>query len=142
MVRVIDVTGTRVDVEAFVAAEPGVVWDLLADITRVSDWSPECVYTAWLDEVRQAREGARFAGRNRARNGFEWSVTRCELDPLTGGGTRVRESFVHGPGASGLRWMAEQDPERAGVIIADRQRWLRDNIARTLAGMKAVAEAG
>jgi hypothetical protein len=51
MVHVIDVTGIRVDVEILVSADPQIVWDLLADITRVPEWSPECVHTAWLDEI-------------------------------------------------------------------------------------------
>ena len=171
MVRVIDVTGIRVDVEILVLADPAVVWDLLADITRVPEWSPECVHTAWLDENPGIRAGTRFTGRNRARNGFEWTVTcmvaeaarprafawvvladpqqpgvassywRCDLEPVPPDGTQVRESFIHGPGGSGLRWMVEQDPDRADHLIEDRRRRLRENILRTLTGMKAVAEA-
>ena len=166
MVRVIDVTGIQVNVEMLVSADPETVWDLLADITRVPGWSPECVHTAWLDEIPGVRAGARFAGRNRARNGFEWAVTcvvteagrprtfawtvladpedpavvssfwRCELEPVPPGGTRVRESFTHGPGGSGLRWMVEQDPDRAEQLIEDRRRRLRENILRTLTRMK------
>jgi hypothetical protein len=63
-----------------------------------------------------------------------------DLEPVPGG-TRIRESFTHGPGGSGLRWMITQDPDRAGEIIAGRRRQLRDNIRQTLAGMKAAAEA-
>ena len=171
MVHVIDVTGIRVEVEILVSADPGIVWDLLADITRVPGWSPECVHTAWLDKAPDLRAGARFTGRNRARNGFEWAVTCvvteaqrprtfawtvladpqepgivssywvCELQPVPPHGTRVRESFTHGPGGSGLRWMAEQNPDRADYLIEDRRRRLEENILQTLARMKAVAEA-
>jgi uncharacterized protein YndB with AHSA1/START domain len=171
MVHVIDVTGIRVDVEILVSADPQIVWDLLADITRVPEWSPECVHTAWLDEIPDVVGAARFTGRNRAHNGFEWAVTcvvteaerprtfawtvladpqepgvgssywRCELQPVPGDGTQVRESFTHGPGGSGLRWMVEQEPDRAAHLIEDRRRRLRENILQTLTGMKAVAEA-
>jgi len=168
MVWVIDVTGTRVDVETTVLAPPEVVWDLLADVTRVPKWSPECVHTAWLGQIPdRPRAGDRFTGRNRARNGFEWTVTcevteagrpgvlawvvlagpdavssfwRCDLEPVPGG-TQVHESFRHGPGGSGLRAMVEQHPERAAYLVEDRCRRLRENIAKTLAGMKAAAEA-
>lgn len=166
---VIEVTGARVDVEATVLASPGVVWDLLADISRVPEWSPECVHTAWLGPVPGVpRAGARFTGRNRAPNGFEWTVTcevteaerpsalawvvlagpdvvssfwRCDLAPVPGG-TQVHESFRHGPGGSGLRMMVEQHPERGAYLVEDRCRRLRENITETLAGMKTVAEAG
>jgi uncharacterized protein YndB with AHSA1/START domain len=164
----IDVTGIRVEVEILVSADPGTVWDLLADITRVPEWSPECVHTAWLDEAPAVRAGTRFTARNRARNGFEWSVTcvvteaqrprtfawtvlaepgrassywRCELRPAAPHDTRVRESFTHGPGGSGLRWMVEQNPDRAESIVENRRRLLRENILQGLTGMKAVAEA-
>jgi hypothetical protein len=53
----------------------------------------------------------------------------------------VRESFTHGPGGSCLRWMVAQEPDRAAHLIDDRRRRLRENILRTLTGMKAVAEA-
>jgi uncharacterized protein YndB with AHSA1/START domain len=70
-----DVTGLRIDADMTVAAAPGVVWDLLADITNTGRWSPECIRTAWLDDRRQARPGARFSGLNRVPGGFEWTVT-------------------------------------------------------------------
>jgi hypothetical protein len=70
------------------------------------------------------------------------SYWRCELLPVPPDATQVRESFTHGPGGSGLRWMVEQDPDRADHLIEDRGRRLRENILRTLTGMKAVAETG
>jgi hypothetical protein len=41
-----DVTGMRIDAEIVVAAPPGVVWDLLANITNTGNWSPECIRAA------------------------------------------------------------------------------------------------
>jgi uncharacterized protein YndB with AHSA1/START domain len=70
-----DVTGMRVDAEVAVAAPPEVVWKLLADITNMGIWSPECIHTAWLDGHHEAVPGARFSGRNRVADGFEWTVT-------------------------------------------------------------------
>jgi 3-deoxy-D-arabino-heptulosonate 7-phosphate (DAHP) synthase class II len=35
-----------------VSAQPDVVWDLLAEITNVGKWSPECVHTAEIIESR------------------------------------------------------------------------------------------
>jgi uncharacterized protein YndB with AHSA1/START domain len=74
-VRQVDVTGMRVDAEIVVAAAPEVVWDLLADITNVGIWSPECIRTAWLDDRPGVRPGARFSGRNRLPDGRGWTVT-------------------------------------------------------------------
>ncbi len=70
----IDVTGMQVNVQITVAADAGIVWDLLAEITNVGKWSPECVHAAWLNQA-DARPGVRFSGRNRVPDGFEWTVT-------------------------------------------------------------------
>jgi uncharacterized protein YndB with AHSA1/START domain len=170
---VLDVTGTCVDVEMTILAAPEIVWDLISDITRVPEWSPECVHTAWLGRVTGAPSaGACFTARNRARDGSEWTVTcqvteaerprafawvvrygpdldgpdgvssfwRCDVEPVSRGGTRIHESFRHGPGGSRLRTIAEQRPDSASGILERRRRQLRENITATLAAMKAVAE--
>ena len=45
-----EVTGLTAAAEQVVAARPELVWDLVADITRVGGWSPECIRAAWLAE--------------------------------------------------------------------------------------------
>ena len=37
-----EVTGLTAAAEEVVAARPELVWDLVADVTRVGGWSPEC----------------------------------------------------------------------------------------------------
>ena len=165
-----EVTGLTVAAEEVVAAPPELVWDLVADVTRVGSWSPECIGAAWLGEPGQPRPGARFKGRNRFPNGFEYEVTcvvteadrprtfawavlddtgdparpsslwRYEIGPLPGGGSRVRQRFTHGPGFSFLRAIAENAPALAADFIAARRVGLRANMTATLRAMKAVAE--
>ena len=47
------------------------VWDVVRDVTRVGEWSHECVGAEWLGGVESAVPGARFRGRNRA-GLFRW----------------------------------------------------------------------
>ena len=131
-----EVTGQTAAAEAVVAARPELVWDLVADVTRVGEWSPECIRSAWLGEPGRPPPGARFTGHNRLPSGFEYEVTcvvteadrprtfawvvlddsgdparpssswRYQIDPLPGGGSRVRQRFTHGPGTSFLRAVA------------------------------------
>lgn len=69
------VTGARVDVERAVGLPAARIWDLITDVSRIGEWSPECVYGAWLtDERTPPQVGARFEGRNRFRSGFTSSV--------------------------------------------------------------------
>jgi hypothetical protein len=101
-----------------VAAAPHAVWDVVADLTRVGEWSHECVGAEWLDGASVAVPGARFRGRNRS-GLFRWGriceIVTAEPGELTwrtvptvlypdstewtirlepaGGGTRIEQSF-------------------------------------------------
>ena len=112
----IDVTGLRVDVEIMVSASAAVVWDLLADITNVGQWSPECLHTAWLadqelDAEENIRPGVRFSGRNRSLDGFEWGVT-CEITEAD----RPRT----------FAWIVLDDSGEAQAVARPSSRWRYD----------------
>jgi len=47
-------------------AAPEVVWQLVADITRMGEWSPECWKAEWEDGTTGPAVGALFRGYNRA----------------------------------------------------------------------------
>ncbi|MFQ5554053.1 MAG: SRPBCC family protein [Acidimicrobiia bacterium] len=60
------------EVEVLINAEPNAVYDLISDVTRTGEWSPECHRCKWLDGADGAALGARFRGWNRS--GFvRWS---------------------------------------------------------------------
>ena len=64
-------------VEVTVDAAVDDVWALVRDVTRVGEWSHECVGAAWVDGATEAVPGARFRGRNRA-GIFRWGRV-CEV---------------------------------------------------------------
>jgi hypothetical protein len=166
-----ELTGLTATAEEEIAARPELVWDLVADVTRVGEWSPECIRAAWLGEPGRPQPGAWFTGRNRLPNGFEYEVTcvvteadrprafawvvlddsadparpssswRYRIDPLPGGGSRVRQRFTHGPGDSFLREIAASAPNGAAEFIVARQDGLRANMRATLRAMKMAAES-
>jgi uncharacterized protein YndB with AHSA1/START domain len=165
-----EVTGLTATAEEVVSAPPELVWDLAADITRVGEWSPECIRADWLGQPGRPRLGARFTGHNRLDIGLEYDVNcmvteadrprafawvvlddsedparpsslwRYRIDPLPGGGSRIRQRFTHGPGFSFLREAAAEAPHHAVAIIAARLDWLQSNMRATLRAMKAAAE--
>jgi hypothetical protein len=63
--------------EVVVAVAPEAVWDVVIDITRVGEWSHECLECAFLDGATRAEPGARFRGRNR-QGIFRWGRV-CEV---------------------------------------------------------------
>lgn len=48
------------------------VWRVVVDVTRVGEWSGECVASGWVDGVAEAAPGARFQGGNR-RGRMRWT---------------------------------------------------------------------
>jgi uncharacterized protein YndB with AHSA1/START domain len=150
-------TATRGEAGVTIAASPDDVYDLITDITRIGERSPECYRAEWLDGATRAEVGARFRGHNRI-GPIRWAttciVTKADrgreftftvVNPrdreetmwryaLTAdeGGTTVTESyeFLWCP------WLA-----RVAEIPFPRDKQLRRGIKQTLAALKAAAEA-
>lgn len=50
---------------ALVEAPPETVWALVADVTRMGEWSPETVRCTWVDGATGPELGAAFKGDNK-----------------------------------------------------------------------------
>jgi uncharacterized protein YndB with AHSA1/START domain len=78
------VSGASVEVTVEALGPPQQVWELITDVTRIGEWSPECVKGWWVGaEHRTPEVGAHFEGHNRYPGGFE-ATARCvvtEVDP-------------------------------------------------------------
>jgi uncharacterized protein YndB with AHSA1/START domain len=101
-------------VEVTTAAVPEAVWAVLADVTRVSEWSHECRSVRWLDGS-QPGPGARFRGRNKSgRMGWSRSCTVVSWEPSrelayrTSGGAAFADS---------TEWHFTLTPADGGTII-------------------------
>ena len=69
---------TRGQVTIHINAPPGAIYGLVADVTRIGEFSPECRRAEWLNGARHASPGARFRGRNAANKLSRWSRV-CEV---------------------------------------------------------------
>ncbi|HEX3515409.1 MAG TPA: SRPBCC family protein [Trebonia sp.] len=118
------VTGLTATAEEVVAAPPDVVWDLVADVTRIGRWSPECVGAAWLTEPGGPRPGARFTGHNRLPNGFEYDVVCVVTEgerPFTFAWMVLDDSG--NPARPSSSWQYRIDPLPDGGSMITRNRW-------------------
>lgn len=58
--------------EVVIDRPPEAAWAVVADVTRVGEWSGECRGCSWEPGPREPIPGARFRGRNR-RGGVRWT---------------------------------------------------------------------
>ena len=136
------------------------LYDMVADITRMGEWSPVCKECWWVDGGSPV-VGAWFTGRNEqpdktwktrsqvvvADRGREfafivggahvrWGYT---FTPGEGGGTLVTESWEMLP--TGMELFEERFGPDAAATIEERAESARTGIPVTLAAIKAAAEA-
>jgi uncharacterized protein YndB with AHSA1/START domain len=144
-----------------IAAPPERVYALVSDITRMGEWSPECVRCTWTKGATAPVVGARFKASNKGGRGPAWANTptvtvaepgrefafnrsgpgigsytwRYVMEP-TASGTRLTESFhaekVLGPV---MTWLTEK-----WTGSTDRDADLRRGMTTTLTRLKAAAE--
>jgi ligand-binding SRPBCC domain-containing protein len=141
------------------------VWDVVSDVERMTEFSPELIRVEWLGGASRAAPGARFAGTSSI-DGFEWTrnVTISELDApnvfawdvydgpderpqsrwrlelaADGDRTVLTQRFAHVPdGRSTIRALAEAgDPDE---VIAERTEMLREGTRRTLDAIREASE--
>lgn len=147
-------------VTVHMAASPERVWELVSDVTRIGEFSPETFEAQWLDGSTGPAVGARFRGHVKrngrgpvywthckvvaAEPGKEFAFTvmaggrsvntwRYELEPA-GDGTDVTESFELAPSPLLRVYWA-----LAGWA---RGRTNREGMRTTLERIKSVVEAG
>jgi hypothetical protein len=147
------------EVSLHMAAPPAVVWDLVSDVTRIGEFSPETFEARWIRGSSGPEEGAQFKGHVR-RNGVGptyWTlctVTACEPE-------RVFEFAVGNEAVTANNWGYRLEPEGTGTRVTEyfriepnllmRAYWLalgplrgRTNekgMRTTLERMKAVVES-
>lgn len=147
-------------VDLHIAATPQRVWELVSDITKMGEYSPEVFEAEWLDGATGPAVGARYRGhvkRNEV-GPIYWTtcrVTDCvpgevfAFEVLAGGQVvnTWRYDFAPGAGAGcdvteSFR-MPDNLATRAFGLVAGRLRTNRNrrDMLRTLERVKAVAEA-
>jgi len=145
-----------------IAAPPERVYELVSDITRMGEWSPECTRCSWTNGASGPAVGARFKAANKGGRGPAWFNTpvvtvaepgrefafnrsgvgigsytwRYVLEPLPTG-TQLTESFdAERPLGKAMTWVTMK-----WTGSADRDADLHEGMLTTLARIKAAAES-
>ena len=104
---------TTVDsVAVTIAAPPEALWDMVADVTRMGEWSPECYSCRWVGKRREPVAGARFVGFNR-RGSARWFTTN-EVEQAEPG-----RAFVFRTRETGVRWGYRFEPDGDGTRVTE-----------------------
>ena len=111
-----------VSVTRVIEASPEVVYDLVSDVTRMGDYSPENTGATWLAGATGPAVGARFKGTNRLGSN-SWSTKPT----ITAADRGRRFEFVV-PGSRGATWTYTFDPVAGGVRVTESMRQDRPSI--------------
>lgn len=95
------------------AAPPETVWEVVSDVSRMSDWSPECRRIVVLGSPKQG-VGTKFIGLNR-RGWAVWPTTSevVRFEPGKAVAWKTRES--------GATWSYEIAPTASGTSLTGRR---------------------
>ena len=144
----------RAEARIQIQAPPERVWEMVSDVTRMGEWSPECVRAEWVGGATGPAVGAKFKGHNKIGRFLKWSTTpevtvaergrefafrtketiwRYRLAPSADGrGTEVTESFETVSYGKVMQLVA---PERK------RQPQMVEGMRDTLRRLKQAAES-
>ena len=105
------------EVTVWMDASPEEVWDLVSDVTRIGEFSPETFEARWRHGYDHAEVGAKFKGHVK-RNGVGptyWSpctVTKCEPE-------RVFEFSVGTETTSVNNWGYRLQAQNGGTLVTE-----------------------
>ena len=114
--------------EVEIAASTDAIYDLVADVQRMGEWSPECRRCEWLGGADRASVGARFRGHNRF-GIFRWSRV-CEVLTATRGKEFAFRTVPRGLFRSSTIWRFELDAD--GPLSRVRQSYVVSRHSRPI----------
>jgi hypothetical protein len=137
-----------------IASSPERVYNLLIDLSRIGEISPECIESTWLDGVQAPHAGAHFTGTNR-RAASEWT-TECRVLRAMPGVEWAFKAGISSETPTTWRYTFKRTDGGCTVKVAwdapllavpaieaqmpDRDEQLRRNVATSLANLKRLAE--
>jgi uncharacterized protein YndB with AHSA1/START domain len=148
-------------VSTTIDAPPEKVWDLVSDLPRMGEWSPENTGGRWVGGAKGPKVGARFVGTNK--KGIARWATVCKVVEADRGKSFVfdvsaglfkvaRWAYRITPEGDGACSLTEEFTDRRNKLssrvtgavlrVPDRAEHNRKGMEQTLQRVKAAAERG
>lgn len=108
-----------VSVDRVIDAPAETLYDLVSDVTKMGDYSPENTGAVWLEGATGPAVGARFKGTNRL-GSLTWATK-----PTITAADRGRLFAFEVPGRAGTTWTYRFDPVPGGVRVTESVRQAR-----------------
>lgn len=103
-------------VERYIQASPEALYEVIADVTRTPELSPEVAACEWLDGATGPAVGVRFRARNHAGRGPDWHNTPV----ITVADPNREFAFSRTEkGAGTVVWRYVFTPERTGTRVTE-----------------------
>src|SRR5579863_6838225 len=99
-----------------IAVSPERVYELVSDITRMGEWSPECRQCTWTDGATGPVVGARFKAKNKGSRGPAWYNS-----PIVTSAEPGREFAFNrqGPGVGSYTWRYVMESTPTGTKLTE-----------------------
>lgn len=108
------------EAEILIDRPPEAVWAVVADVTRVGEWSGECRRAEWVAGAVEPAARARFRGHNR-RAGLRWTRLN-EVIVAEAPRELVWRTLPSGPYPDSVEWRLALSPEGNGTRVAESYR--------------------
>ncbi len=95
------------------AVEPAYVYDLVADVTAMPNYSPETIAVSWIGDSTAAVVGAKFKGTNKMGNS-KWSTK-----PTITAAERGKTFAFKVPGKAGATWTYQFEAVDGGTRVTE-----------------------
>jgi uncharacterized protein YndB with AHSA1/START domain len=134
------ITEPTTELSVEIDASAADVWGVVADVTRIPEWSPVCHRCEWIDGALEPVVGARFRGHNKL-NGARWS-RECVV--TAAGPGEIFAFSTSFKGQESTRWRYLFEPTGSGTRVSEAYqvvmmpRWVR--ALRRLPGANAKTE--
>jgi hypothetical protein len=125
--------------EVEVSCSAGEAWDLVSNVERIGEFSPECVQAWWVADRPARAVGGRFEGRNRKvdADGIREWIRPCDVlvwQPGRQFSWAVGDRY---DGTPASLWTISIKPGSSGVVLSQEFRHVPDG----LSGLRHWAEA-